>query len=249
MRRALTKQGLLVGLFLAFAALSEVTEAQSIAAPPGSGGNVGVGVADGRRFAVKAVTFQALDEWGWDWLGSEEVVFIFRTPRYAVSTVEYDNIDSDDEPETFKRRDECVEPAVDNDGESNHKWTCLDAGMPAPLQFSIEAWEQSGSWPFFSDCWADQFVNSDLRSPDYEYCAQLNRAALIGKVGVALTLADLNELGAPGQFFTRRLDLFGGCESSATGSPCTGPSAPHYVVVYKVQRLPDATSPPVDPNP
>jgi hypothetical protein len=50
--------------------------------PRGPGGDVGVDVNGEPRFVVKAISFQAFDETSYDFLGSDEVVFMFGTPLH-----------------------------------------------------------------------------------------------------------------------------------------------------------------------
>jgi hypothetical protein len=243
------KRTLFAGLLICLAGTAFTDlGAEPVGGPGGPGGNVGVGVAQGPRFVVNVLTFKALDETGWDWTGADEVVFTFKTPRYALITVEYGSINSDDTEHTFKRRDTCVEPAVDDDGEYDHRWQCHDAGMPAPLSFVIGAYEQDVQ-PWFGFC-ATQYADTDIRVPNLGICEEGSPNDLIGKEDVQYSLQTLlTKLPQVGGFFTERLDLFGGCDGSTMSEGCSGPESPHYVLVYKVTRLPDAVAPPVNPNP
>ena len=75
MRPTLMVQTLLAGLLLSLAG-SDTHLGTAQPGPLPTGPNV----TPGPRFVVKVYGFQALDETGWDWLDSDEVVFTFRTP-------------------------------------------------------------------------------------------------------------------------------------------------------------------------
>ena len=83
---------------LAAASLSDVVRAE------GRAGEVGVNVNGEPRFVVKALNFQAFDETGFDFLGSDEVVFTFGTRRYVIVSNEFGRINSDGERSTACER-------------------------------------------------------------------------------------------------------------------------------------------------
>jgi hypothetical protein len=90
-----------------------------------TGGNVGVNVGEERRFQVQLLQFKVIDETGADWLGSDEVSFVIKTPNYALFSSEY-SVDSRDDPYRLER---CVFPAVDGDNERDREWECEPRGM------------------------------------------------------------------------------------------------------------------------
>lgn len=213
-----------------------------------AGGVVGVEVAPGPRFKVTAVTFEALDETGWDWTGADEVVVIFQTRAYKLATREYGSINSDDTEHTFKRRDECIIPATD-DGGRDSSWMCRPSGAPGPLSFIIAIYEQDDIQGGLLHFCSANLIGNDLRPPAEPTCPE--EGDLIGRDNVDLSLAELlDRLRQPGAFFTDRLDLYGSCDATETAGLCeTADGYPHYVVVYKVTRLPDAAGGAVDPTP
>lgn len=190
---------------------------------------------------VRTLSFEALDETGWDWTGSDEVAFVYNALGYKLITREYGGVDSDGTTPNLKW---CVVPAEDRDEDYNHAWDCHEAGMPGPVSFVIGAYEQDGHSGFCATSHAD----TDIRSPNLETCEE--DGELIGKDDLQIPLATLfQKLPQPGASYTDRFDLFGACDGSTTTSPCTSGGGPHYVVIYEVRRLPDAVAPPLTPNP
>ena len=101
MRPTLMVQTLLAGLLLSLAG-SDTHLGTAQPGPLPTGPNV----TPGPRFVVKVYSFQALDETGGTGSNSDEVVFTFRTPKYALYTEEKRSVDSDDgEPFYFAARD------------------------------------------------------------------------------------------------------------------------------------------------
>jgi hypothetical protein len=225
-----------------------------------TGGNVGVNVGEERRFTVTFKTFFVYDETGCDICGSDEVLFVIRTPDYSVISSEYEELDSSYVPLAGDLSpipygfDRCAQPAVDNDNETDWKWECDPKGKAAPFSFTVAAYETDGN--LFSSCYTDQVYRrpdgqyTDLRRPDFDFCIEEeDRAELIGKENVELTLNDLAELQEPGQLVYKDVVLRGGCDG--TEGSCAGEGGgPHYGMRYEVKRLPDAAGgPALDPNP
>ena len=247
---------LLAGLLtcLAAASLSDVVRAE------GPAGEVGVNVNGEPRFVVKALNFQAFDETGFDFLGSDEVVFTFGTRRYVIVSNEFGRINSDGEVHPFEPSENCIAPAVDNDGHSDHAWQCSNEGVTGPLSFLIGAYEQDSD-PldflvcFFTLCqWGgnfavDQDTGTDLRPADFVSVAAQYPNHLIGKEDVQISLATLlAKLPQVGRSFTKNVVLLGACDLSKTTSPCKD-NEPLYNVVVEITRVNNTPALPVNPHP
>jgi len=126
------RQHLLVGLVFCLSAVTySGPGATQPFGPDGHGGNVSIlGGGGAQRFTVEALHFIVHNETGSDWLGSDEVVFIIRTPNYSLLSSLYGNIDSGLDQYRFKR---CIQPAVDGDSHYDHEWECDEKGMAPPF--------------------------------------------------------------------------------------------------------------------
>ena len=204
------------------------------------------------RFIVKAVSFECKDQTGWDFWSSDEVVFAFRTSQYGLYVREYGNINSDGTVHKFKPREECIAPAVDNDGAGNHVWQCGNEGVPGPISFTVGAYEQDEKLIGFCVTAGP----SDLFPADFVACEEKDPNDLIGKEKVEISLNTLlDKLRQVGQSFTDSVDLHGGCDNTTSSCPFTA-GQEHYKFIYSVTRVTDAVvnpltvNPlPVDPNP
>jgi hypothetical protein len=146
---------------------------------------------------VKAVSFEARDETGFDWAGSDVVTFTVRMPRYTLIGKRYGNIDSDGDEHAFEDEISCIAPAIDNDG-YNFAWQCSSEGIAAPISFVIGAYEQDGDLiqsiiDIFGGWSAEQSTEtSDLHNPNNTILKEeIYPNHLIGKDDVKYSLADL----------------------------------------------------------
>ena len=124
-------------------AFAESTGAQAVGGPGGPGSTVGPGVAAGPRFSLRTLTFQALDETGWDWPGADEVAF-GSALGYKLISRECGNVNSDGNAESEMVR-------RSRGGSRRRLQSRLglhEAGMPGPISFVIGAYEQD-DWSGF----------------------------------------------------------------------------------------------------
>lgn len=93
------------------------------------------------RFIVEAVSFDAVDESGPNFPGSDEVYAMFRSGDNVMATRLYEDVDDDDDPIQFERHQSCIFPAVDPDGHDNGRWSCAAQGARGPLRFEVTLYE------------------------------------------------------------------------------------------------------------
>lgn len=97
-----------------------------------------------RRYKIEAIRFKALDESGFDRLGSDEVMVKTEEANGWTVSKKIGGIDSGD-THNFDPAKSCivaVRPGVVILGESS---VCAQAGEPAPLRFQVEFWEKDSS--------------------------------------------------------------------------------------------------------
>ena len=213
-------------------------------APP-----VGQDIREGPRFVVKAVLFGAKDETGWDGWGSDEVVIVFRTPRYALVGKEYEDVDSDDDPTEFQFQQDCITPAIDPIG-PGHRWTCDAAGVSGPITFTVGFYEQDADpWGWLSGIFTGSFsfpqsLSGDVFKPEGEFPQEMSPNDRIGKVKVQIPLETLlQKLPRVGDSYQDKVSLYGGCDNSTTTTPCTSGDTTEYEMSYEVRRVQDVAVP------
>lgn len=188
----------------------------------------------GPRFVVTAYSFDAADETGWDWAGSDEVVTIIRTKNYTLVGPEYDDVDSEDPPVRYHDEDSCVIPPVDTDGDSNRRWHCDEHGVSAPISFSVVLTEQD--FHLSMDFCSDNNIGTDVREATADVCEDYGLNDLIGYRTFNLSLADLiADLPEPGMSKSYKEIIGRGC----TGA-CSRSYDGKYVFRYLVRRVDDA---------
>lgn len=193
----------------------------------------------GPRFVVKAVSFEARDQTGWDWTGWDDVVTIFRTEDYTLVTDEYGHISSGDEnPWPYVSGIECIVPAYDDVEIFDYQWKCDNGGVSAPLAFTVGLYEQD-SYGLFSFC-ANQVVpTGDLRPADAVVCEQGSPHDMIGTRVFRYSLAELLELlPQPGMSWSGDKIIGRGC-NAPTRSDCRGSNG-QYVFRFTIARVADA---------
>lgn len=164
------------------------------------------------QFVAHAVSFKALDETGWDRLGSDEVHVAFAdfNPVQERATSVYDDVDAG-ETKRFRAADRCIAPLQ----------TC-DRGRSA-LHFGVALWEQDEApWPFANFC-PGTFANTHMQY-DNGVCAGSDD--LIGRVEINLDQAKL----------VAALPTVG-ATANYTVKPTGG--AGSYEFTYKITRLDD----------
>lgn len=94
-----------------------------------------------RRYKIEAISFKALDETGFDWFGSDDVMVETTDAKGWTVSNEIRGIDSGD-THNFDPAKSCivaVRPGTVVLGVSS---VCETVGEPAPLGFQVELWEQ-----------------------------------------------------------------------------------------------------------
>jgi hypothetical protein len=193
----------------AFAALA-AAPAQPAIAPLTDGGQVIHIVSP--RFVATAVKFKAIDETGWDWLGSDEVHAVFAdfNPVDERATSVYGDVDSG-ETKTFRDADRCIAPQPN-----------CDHGTSS-LHFAVALWE------------ADWTISGDLLGLDKPTLAHSHEMYehgidsgddLIGRAEIDLSQVQLvSMLPAVGSFADTTVKPTGGSGS--------------YEFTYRITRLQD----------
>jgi hypothetical protein len=92
------------------------------------------------RFIVEAISFKAVDESHYDWMGSDDVFAIFSSGGRSMRTRVVGEVDSGD-TERFLRTQSCIYPAIDPDRSENDQWRCDTAGGEGPVEFTITLYE------------------------------------------------------------------------------------------------------------
>jgi len=207
-----------------------------------NGGNVTGNLGDsGPRFQVRLTSFQVFDETGLDFLGSDEAVFVVKGESYKVGTAEYGSLDSNGSVHPFRGFESCAFPPVDS-GEADGRWTCDPTGSSAPVDFTLQAWEQDED--VFGFC-ARNLAFSDVLPPGGGICgADPAKNQLIGEYRVQIDLPTLiQKLPRVGDSFDGNAILEGACNRYGGVQPCTiDDIEPRYNVTYTVTRVPDVAS-------
>lgn len=230
---------LALGLAGVMPASAQPRGAGNVANPNMGGSELELIRAPGPRFVVKAVSFEARDQTGWDWTGWDDVVTIFRTEDYALVTDEYGHISSSDEnPWPYGSGTHCIMPAYDDVEIFDYQWKCDNAGVSAPLAFTVGFYEQD-SYGLFSFC-ANQVVpTGDLRPADVIVCEQKSPHDLIGTRVFRYSLAELLEhLPRPGMSWRGEKIIGRGCNAPQR-SDCRGSNG-QYVFRFAITRVADA---------
>lgn len=241
---------LLLGLAGAF--YPDPTRAQ----PAGPGGPIAVDPTGEPRFVVRVVNFEAFDETGWDWTGSDEVVFTFRTPQYVLISDKFGNVDSNGDTHAFNAKATCILRAIDSGQYPDGIWQCSEQGVPAPISFVVGAYEQDVTLSEFVGFFFGMFSaapipeGTDIRASSYAPLHEYWPNHLIGKDDVHRSLSYLLErLPEVGQKYTENIVLKGACDRSESDEPCDD-NEPKYSVTYEITRVSNATAvAPVTPNP
>lgn len=106
--------------------------APSRLAPVGSTGQV-----RRPRFTIELVRIDAINETGWDWPGSDELVVVYDTAEHRAVTSTFHGVDSGDQV-PIPASQSCIWPIANVKGDA---WTCRPQGGAAPLLFAVSLWE------------------------------------------------------------------------------------------------------------
>ncbi len=179
-------------------------------------------------FMVEALGFTAVDETGWDWLGSDEIYAVWHS-NAIVSTKIVDDVDSG-ESSDFHQLQSCINPIAGNEiiidgryGGVGSGWVCKDEGGPGPIKFSVFFFDDDHPLAHFPYCFSGSLVTD---------CED----TFVGKYIGTWSNEELRDgWPAPGtvQNFTVRLD------------PCEGPDVcgeedfPDYDFHFRITRMAD----------
>jgi hypothetical protein len=194
--------------------------------------------APGPRYQVRLLSLYAEDETHIDFGSSDEVVTIIRAPGYQLAVNEIGDIDSDGDARRLDTDEQCIIPAMDNDGEYNHSWECDPAGAAAPFWFAVGLYEQDPGriFGFCSTQWAD----TDLRTLETTFCETGENNELIGvglvEIGERDDVLNLDV----GQSKERTKKIAYGCDETAADGACVRDDDPIYYITYSVTRMPNA---------
>lgn len=181
-----------------------------------------------RRYKVEALRFKAIDETGWDWLGSDEVMVATFDAHGFTVTNEIGGINSGD-THSFDPAVSCiiaVRPGIVVLGESS---VCDEAGVAGPFDFKIEMWEKDG----FGLC-AVGAPGPDRHGGPHCVNDQVGDD-FIGMNDLHFPLSDLETLRAVGDTFTETVPL-GGCPQ---GENACSDASGEYTFTYRITRMLD----------
>jgi len=191
-------------------------------------------------FKVEAVGFKALDETGYDWLGSDEIRVGFVTPFEDITSREFGDVDSGDS-RTFNADESCIIPVGEATGRQLGRlvgppsnWFCADLGRPGPLTSEVVMAEQD------VDLFGFENPPTVLGPAD----------DLIGRKTLTFT---------PEELLAAMPTVGSTVEENVLLGPCVAPlvcpdrfffepSPAEYRVTLRLTRMPDSL-PPIDPDP
>jgi hypothetical protein len=225
----------LFGLCVGFASICMLG---TICAPQGARGQPH-GFPDGAidlmvpQFVAEAVSFKAIDESGYDWLGSDEVRAVFSDLNpilLDLVTSKHDDVDTG-ETRSFPPDQRCVAPRPK-----------CDHGVSEILHFKVSFWEADDpSWPFTQFCYGD--------APGLHYWLSHGACSgddLIGRGEVLMSREQLlAALPRVGDSVEHKLTLGGPCGpwEGICGTGWPGFTGPEYELTYRITRLDDVRRP------
>jgi hypothetical protein len=186
-----------------------------------------------RRYKIEAMHFKALDETGFDWLGSDEVMIETVDAKGWTVSDEFESVDSG-ETHKLDPTKSCiigVRPGVVVLGKSS---VCDDVGEPAPLWFEVEFWEKDdfGYPPGFC-----AVVGPSPGRHGGPHCANdRNGDDFIGRAQLYFSTQDFDVLPNVGDQYIETVRLN---PCSSDGDVCGGMDFPEYTFTYRTTRLPD----------
>ncbi len=176
------------------------------------------------RFKLEALRFKAIDETGFDWLGSDEVkvvIWVLDYPPTRTITKKFENVDTGDTM-SIPLDQSCILPIAGLStihanifrGDEGDTWSCAIGGAPGPFSFKVE-----------------------LREIDFWGCyAGYAGCNLIGEHTVVYSLEELTALHV-GQVVEESVTLgWYVCYNS----PYSPNRCGTYVFTWRLTRLPDA---------
>ena len=204
-----------------------------------------------RRYKVEAIRFKAVDESGYDWDGSDEVIVETLDAKGGTSTREIGDIDSGDVHD-FDPAVSCIVAVRDGRVLLGETSECDSAGEPAPFWFKVRFWENDNYEIFppidwnSTACVVGAEGNNSEESPPGRHCSrsETSNEDLLGGHLVEYSQQELDaRLPNVGDQYevTVRLDpCFDGDHTSVCGVPSwPWASFPDYDFTYRITRLPD----------
>jgi hypothetical protein len=197
------------------------------------------------RFKVEALRFKAIDESGYDWPWSDEIIVVIRIPEQNVLIASkiFDNVDTG-ETKTIPANQSCILPIAGVSpnsgnvfrGDQGMTWTCSGRGAAGPFSFTVEMFEKDDG--FFHDCVFHWPLGCEFSSGPTSGSDDL--------IGRRTLVFPLEELAAAmpnvGDTFEEGIRLGGPCGNfdgiCAAGWPA--PTGPEYEFRWRLTRLPDA---------
>lgn len=183
-----------------------------------------------RRYKIEALRFKALDETGYDWAGSDEVVVgTFDAEGYTY-TNEIGNIDSGD-THHFDPAKSCIIAVRPGKVILGKTSVCDDVGEAAPLSFRVQFWEMDGEPPL-PPHWCHGLPAGQHH--ESSVCIGFTDD-LIGETQLDFSIQEL-ETALPhvGDQYTETV-LIDSCGNNV----CEDTSFGEYSFTYRITRLPD----------
>lgn len=179
-------------------------------------------------FMVEALGFKAVDETGWDRLGSDEIYAVWQS-NAVVSTLIQDDVDSGDSFD-FHQLQSCIYPIAGNEliidgryGGEGSGWVCKGEGGPGPIRFTAFFFDDDSFIAHFPFCFSGSFVTD---------CQDTFVGKYIGTWTTGELIEDLPTAGAM-KNFTVRLNP---CEGPAV---CGDDDFPDYDLRFRITRMAD----------
>jgi hypothetical protein len=241
--------GALVSPLLPICAGAQAPQADAPAPNPGVERRVTDTRPSPRRYKVEALRFRAIDESGYDFLGSDEIIAIVRVPAHNVLTASkiFGDVDGG-ETRSFARNQSCILPIAGLNANFNvvradhgDTWTCSANGAPGPFAFTVEMYEKDDG--FFHDCIRLELGCEFSTGPSSGNDDLVGRRTLVfPESELAAVMPNVNDT------FEESIKL-GPChdENVVCGSGWLGWSGPEYKFTWRLTRLPDG--PVLDPSP
>jgi hypothetical protein len=194
------------------------------------------------RYTVEVLNFQAIDESGADWSGSDEVFGIFgSTSGYNTRTRTHGDVDSGTFV-TFAGEERCLTSQRVLSGGIDRgwlvapgtRWECDPRGVPGPIGLRLELFEDDDCNAFFPSCF-NTYV-PPVRDPNDD---------LIGRVETTYSASELaSRLPRVGNAYFASFTLGGPCGYQPPNHVCGAgpltPTGPEYRLTIIIKRMKDA---------
>jgi hypothetical protein len=201
------------------------------------------------RYIFEANRMYVLDETGFDWPGSDEVVARFQSGYNTMFTGVYGDMDTGD-TKLFRSGQQCITPAIDSDASLNTTWACDQKGVAGPVTLTLTLYEYDGALRgLLTNPTQFCISGSDIHNAR---CDVPLESTAIGRYRVSYTEADLaGKMLHPGQSKYEWF-LLDNCSETVTvhNGACAYatwlPSYAAYRLMIKITRMPDEiVTPPV----